>query len=199
MIHDFNESLKKSQDPQYETFWQECYKQEFGDQLTAAFSTGSLPSEWQRAGIDRLVLTKSGNTYYVDEKLRDNDWGDFLIEYASVAHRSGNGWRVEKPGWAIDPQKRCDFILYGIPTVEKYWFLPYHALRNAVGGNLAEWKTRYRVISATNQKYHSLSIPVPWDVFFSALVSTMKHDLRIAKTPTVKKLLSRRSKGGAAA
>jgi len=199
MIHNFEDSLRKSQNPAHEQFWQDCYRNEFGDQLVAAFPTGGLPSEWQRAGIDRVVLTKNGGTYYIDEKLRDRDFGDILLEYGSVAKRRGDGWEVVKPGWAVDPRKRCDFILYAIPSAQKYWFLPYHGLRNVTMTHIEEWKSTYRPIVAQNQDYCSLSVAVPWDTFFRALVAGMKRELKIARLPVVKKLLKTHSKGGGVA
>ena len=195
MIHDFQESLRKSQNPAYEQFWQACYRNEFGELLVGAFYTGDAQSHWQKTGVDRIVLLKNGAFFFVDEKCRECDYGDILLEFASVAYRSGNGWRVDKPGWSIDPTKICDFVIYGIPTTGKYWFMPYHSLRTTVGANLADWQARYRVIEAENRGYVSLSVAVPWDVLAQAMVGTIKRELKITKLPPIKKLLKTPSKG----
>jgi hypothetical protein len=125
-----------------------------------------------------MVLLPSGRQVLVDEKKREKDYGDLLLEEWSVALVGADGKTItgKKIGWALDSAKRCDFIAYSIPISGRCYLLPFELTRLAFEANIKAWKKamgdRYPLI-AKNSSYVTVNVSVQWDVFKAAIAQQM--------------------------
>ena len=161
--HDFSESLAKSQAQADAHWWLDIYRLAFP---SLASAVNVREDGWaQRGGIDRVLTLKSGRTLTVDEKVREKDWPDILLERWSDEGR-------EKPGW-IQKELACDFIAYAFVPSATCYLLPFQTLRRAWRVYGRDWIETYPTIRARNAGYTTASIAVPRDVLFKALSDAM--------------------------
>jgi hypothetical protein len=93
MIHDFKERLEFSESASGEPFWDAIYRKAFPGMVSHMPCPGDTQS--QRLGIDRLILLSSGRVLAIDEKKREQDYNDILLEYLSNDSTGAPGW-IEK-------------------------------------------------------------------------------------------------------
>lgn len=158
MLHDFAESLAKSNAQVDAPWWEPVYRKAF-----PAFGCMHSVREdgWaQRGGIDRVIVLTSGKTISIDEKVRDKDWQDLLWEYFSDRDRKTRGW--------CDKDLACDYIAYAFVPSRRCFLLPALQLRRAWSENGVEWICRanqdengYRIVDADNGRYTTRSVAVP--------------------------------------
>lgn len=175
VVWNFNERLEYSATLSDEKSWFEFYLSIWPDMISA--TRLDAHSEFQRRGIDRVVYRECGQQHTIDEKKREKDYGDFLLEEWSVARILPNGNIVgEKAGWCVDPHKHCDFIAYAIPSANKCYFLPFELLRSACIKNLPRWKTPQTTKVAQNHGYVTVNVSVRWAELKVAIVAeTDRH------------------------
>lgn len=169
-VHDFQESLQASRKYRDAPWWLAVYRSAFPD-LAAVVPIDD--DGWaQRAGIDRVLTLLSGRVITVDEKVREKDYGDILLEYFSDSQRKTRGW-VNKP-------LGCDFIAYAIAPTCTCYLLPVPTLRRAWTLSGPEWiraaragERGFRLIVADNGRYMTKSVAVPIGVLFSGLSNAM--------------------------
>lgn len=117
----------------------------------------------------------NGKRFSVDEKKRKKDYGDLLLEEWSVADYDWETKTVikgKKIGWALDHEKRCDFVAYSIPEAGKCFFLPFELTRQTFKHNLRAWKAKgpgWYPKAAVNDGYVTINVAVPFEVFRLAL------------------------------
>lgn len=163
MIHDFYTCLKRSHAYSEASWWQQVYNNAFGEcKLTSINEDGWL----QRNGIDRLVEIKGGRVVSIDEKVREKDWNDILLERWSNRERKTPGW-VQKP-------LRCDFIAYAFAPSQTCYLLPFLTLRTVWARNGREWIRKYPKILARNYNYTTECIAIPIDILMKKLGDAMK-------------------------
>jgi hypothetical protein len=150
-MHDFMTSLKKSHSYENAPWWDKVYRMSFPGLAT----TYSVREDgWaQRGGIDRIIVLKSGKTITVDEKIREKDWGDILLERWSDEKRKSPGW--------IQKNLACDYIAYAFVPSQKCYLFPFLQLRKAWLTNGVEWIKKYNEVRAENKGYITVSIPIP--------------------------------------
>src|SRR5688572_29161879 len=102
VVHDFGASLAQSNRHTDAPWWRDVYRTAF----PSLRSMVSVKEDgWaQRGGIDRVLTLSSGRTIYVDEKVREKDYGDIILEQWSDVER-------RKPGWIQKPLA-CEYIAY---------------------------------------------------------------------------------------
>lgn len=162
-IHNFEESLARSHAHANAPWWLDVYRKAFPDLASAVCVR---KDGWaQRGGIDRVLTLESGRTVTVDEKVREEDWPDILLEYWSDFEK-----RV--PGW-IAKDLACDFIAYAFIPSETCHLLPALTLRRAWQLHGRDWVKKYRRVEANNKTYTTVSVPVPTQVLLSALSDAM--------------------------
>lgn len=130
-------------------------------------------SKWQKAGVDRMVILPGMKQILIDEKMRAKDYGDILLEEWSV-------WRGEahpsnRIGWALDPDKQCDYVLYAVPSakpIPKAYLLPFEILRLTFEHNRGAWKETPPV---QNRGYVTLNRSVTWEVLAKAMQQQMQR------------------------
>jgi hypothetical protein len=140
--------------------WEQVYRQAFP---TFATMYAIRKDGWaQRGGIDRLIILESGKTLWVEEKLREKDYPDILIEYYSDRER-------KIPGW-IAKDLACDYIAYAFLPSGRCYLLPFQQLRLCWQRYRRQWVQQYGPpIEAQNEGYVSVSVAVPIGVLLAAL------------------------------
>ena len=165
-MHDFKESLAKSAAQVDAPWWPIVYRRAFP---TLSSHSSVRDDGWaQRAGIDRVLVLKCGRTVTVDEKVRERDYGDILLEYWSDHER-----RLK--GWAVKPLA-CEYIAYAVVETETCFLFPTLTLQSAVRANMRVWWQKaeqgmdgFRQVRAHNRSYVTVSVAVPKPVFFAAM------------------------------
>lgn len=160
---DFKERLEYSQIDtlSLETFYLDCFPH--GDHIECVEDRAM-----QRQGIDTILVLKNGKHVHFDEKKRDKDYGDILIEEYSV-------WEERKVGW-IGGDKMTDYITYIVKPTRKVYFLPFLLLQAAWLDNYHKWIEAAKCnrwpegrIYVRNRTYQTTNIPVPKEVLFPCL------------------------------
>ena len=82
VIHNFEESLRRSHEAEDEPFWEECYRAFFPD--FAVMVNHRRDGWWQRLGIDRTVVLQNSKNYKIDEKVRWKSYPDILLELSLI-------------------------------------------------------------------------------------------------------------------
>lgn len=162
-VHDFRTSLARSHAHSDAPWWLDVYRSAF----PTLIGCHDLRADgWaQRGGMDRMLVLSSGKTLTVDEKVREKDWPDVLLEYWSDA---GN----KAPGW-IAKDLACDFIAYAFVPSQTCLLLPFHQLRLAWQQHRREWVNQYQIVRADNGRYVTVSVAVPKDVLMRRIGEAM--------------------------
>lgn len=173
IVHDFAERKAWSNDLGCEKAWVAFYLSIWPEMISCVRIDKDC--EWQRHGVDRMVILPNGKTVLVDEKKRDKNkttgkvYDDFALEEYSNLER-------KTCGWTLDASKRCDYIAYAIIPLGKAYLLPYELLRITCTWNLLAWKERFpRYGLAPNPGYHTRNWFIPWDVLFEAMRFQMRR------------------------
>jgi hypothetical protein len=159
VIHDFAQSLERSNSYSDAPWWELVYRRAFAG---FAGMVSVRADGWaQRGGIDRVITLKSGRTVTVDEKVREKRWPDFLLERWSDEARGSPGW--------IQKDLACDFIAYAFVPDETCYLLPFLPLRKAWIQNGRDWCARHQEVRAKNHGYVTISVAVPIEEVLSAI------------------------------
>jgi len=163
MLHSFAESLARSHHQADAPWWIEVYRQAFPS-LVSAVSVRD--DGWaQRGGIDRVLTLSCGRTLTIDEKVRERDWDDILLE-----RWSDEGRRI--PGWVQKPLA-CDFIAYAFIPSQTCYLFPTQTLQRAWRLFGQQWVETYPAKRAQNRGYVTVSCPVPIPILKSAIADAM--------------------------
>lgn len=163
VVHDFAESLARSHEQADAPWWLTVYRAAFPN--LASYVCVRADGWAQRGGIDRVLTLDSGRTIYIDEKVREKDWPDFLLEQWSDEQR-------KKPGWVQKPLA-CEFIAYAFVASATCYLLPTLTLQRAWRLHGRDWIKAYPTIRAPNRGYVTASVPVPRAVLLAALNDAM--------------------------
>jgi hypothetical protein len=151
-----------SQDQADAPWWAEVYQRAFPAFSGMTYVANDCPA--QRDGVDRLVTTRNGHVYRIDEKVRDKDWPDFFLEHWSV-DRKVAGW--------VAKDLACDFIAYAFVPSQRCYLLPFTSLRRAWETNRDEWIRKYREKAVPNRGWVTWGVPVPIPVVLDAIRDSM--------------------------
>lgn len=127
----------------------------------------------QLRGVDRVVTLTSGREINVEEKVRQETYPDFALEYWSSFEDKARGWMVKS--------QLTDYLAYVfLPTCTSY-MLPYQLLRTAWQTHRIEWTKKYFRIEANNtrpdgSKYTTVSRAVPIKVVLAAISESHKFE-----------------------
>jgi hypothetical protein len=183
VVHSFSKSLDWANTLKHEPSWVAFYKAIWPNMLQANRLDADSPL--QRTGVDRIIYLRDGREFRIDEKIRNTDYTDVLLEVWSVcrwdeANRSAmptpDGHK--KPGWARDTAKRCDFVAYAIPRRSLCYLLPFELTRLALLRNGKTWSEQrewYPKV-AYNEGYDTVSIAVPYDTLRAAINEEMRRE-----------------------
>lgn len=157
--HDFIERLAYSNRASCEPFWDAIYRKAFPNMVNHMQCTGNTTS--QRQGIDRLIHLSNGKTLYIDEKKRERDYPDILLEYISVD-------TTKTPGW-IEKELMIDFLAYAFMPSLRVYLYPWPLLQRAWRGYKERWMIQYSPVQAKNRSYSTWSLPIPISVLQRAV------------------------------
>lgn len=165
--HNFEDSREKSENPIVLEFLDNLYQRIWPDaDIQRITGKGILDIQLQKAGIDLVLrLNGIGMDYYLDEKIRFEDYGDILLEEYS-------NWEEKIPGW-LKENKRIDLLPYVIWPRRQVYILPYPMLRLAYLANEQSWLDIFGRILVENKDYHTSNIPIPWADLKKALWESM--------------------------
>lgn len=174
MIHDFQERLAWSAKAGDEPFWNAVYRKAFPNMVNHVACPGDTAS--QRMGIDRVVILSNGKMISIDEKKREKDYGDILLEYISVDTTNAPGWiakdlSIDYLAYAIIPSKKC--YLFPWPLLRRVW-LRFGQEWIAYG---KQQRDGFTTISAANKGYKTLSVSVPLKVLQRQLQNAQLIDV----------------------
>ena len=169
-VHSFATSLRRSETQVDAAWWEAVYRKAFP---TMAAMVPIRQDGWaQRGGIDRIIVLASGKEIKIDEKVRQRDFNDVLLEYWSNTER-----RI--PGW-VAKDLACDFVAYAYLETQRCFLLPFLLLRRAWKQHGREWVSRaekeeegYKKVVAQNQGYTTTSVAVSWDILYQAISDAM--------------------------
>lgn len=162
-LHNFKESLARSHRHADAPWWNEVYKGAFRTLQTTVDNRAD--GVRQRLGIDRLIVLKCGRTFTVDEKVREKNYGDFLLERWSDLARKSPGW-IQKP-------LLCDYIAYAVVPIATCWLFPTIALQGAWKTNGRKWLAEYGTKESFNEGWITENVPVPRAVLLKAITDQL--------------------------
>jgi hypothetical protein len=163
VTHDFMQSLAKSNAHADAPWWLEVYRLAFPSLLA---SVSVREDGWaQRGGVDRVLTLSSGRTISVDEKVREKDWPDILLERWSDEAK-------QKPGWIQKPLL-CDYIAYAFIPSQRCYLFPTLLLQRAWRLSGRDWITAYGERRAQNRGYVTVSVPVPIPVLLAEIANSV--------------------------
>lgn len=159
MVHDFRERLAFSEVASDEPFWLEVYKKAFPNMVNFMSCPGDTKS--QRDGIDRVILLASGRILKIDEKKREREYPDILLEYISVDTTGAPGW--------VEKDLPIDYLAYAFMTSRRVYLFPWDMLRRAWIQFKTEWLEKYKIPPAHNNGYKTLSVAIPTLILLKAI------------------------------
>lgn len=127
-VHVFPESIDASRKYAAAPWWEEVYSRAFG-RHESVYIAEDGPE--QRLGIDRKITLASGKVVTVDEKVREKDWPDILLERWSDYDQRTPGW-IQKPLY-------CDYIAYAFVPSRRCYLFPFLPLRRAWREHGHDW------------------------------------------------------------
>ena len=112
----------------------------------------------QKQGIDKILHFKNGDSKNLEEKIRDKDYGDVLLEEYS-------NYEGKKLGWILKDQV-SDYLVYIILPKNRLYMLDYHKLKGLFLDNYHLWLQKYgRRFGKTYQNgkllYETSNIAIP--------------------------------------
>jgi hypothetical protein len=119
--------------------------------------------DFQRMGIDKVLVLSSTKRIFVEEKVRRSHYGDICLELWSNKE-------LGKQGWLHTVQ--ADFLAYMTP--KRVYLLHTEQLRTAWHYKKSEWLKKYKTrTSRTENKYTTEWIAIPEQELLEAMTNTM--------------------------
>lgn len=168
-VHDFRRSLTFSHNCSDLSCWAEIYEKAFP--TVRAIIDHREDGQHQRAGIDRSVVLAGGKQLYIDEKVREKDWGDIALEYVSNNRTGALGW--------VEKHLLADYIAYAFLPSGRAYLFPVPQLQAAWAANRSMWLSKFGTIKAANAGYETLCCCVETNELFKAIGKC----LRVSFTP----------------
>jgi hypothetical protein len=163
LVHDFHERLAYSEAGSHEPFWDAVYRKAFPNLVSHTPCPGDFAS--QRMGIDRVIVLSSGDILKIDEKKRERQYEDVLLEYLANDMSGAPGW--------IEKDLAIDYLAYAFMPTRKCLLLPWLTLRRVWAGYGKRWLNTHPIIKAQNKNYKTLSVAVPIAELQSAVSKAM--------------------------
>jgi hypothetical protein len=158
-IHDFRERLNFSEVASDEPFWLAVYRKAFPTMVNCMLTSGR--TEGQKLGVDRVIYLANNRIIRIDEKKREKDYDDILLEYVSVNTTGAPGW--------IEKDLAIDYIAYAFMPSKRVYLFPWDMLKRCWLNYRTEWLNKYKIPPAQNRGYQTLSVAVPIAVLKEAV------------------------------
>lgn len=142
-------------------------------------------SDEDKTGIDYKVHLQNGTTINIDVKSRRNVafvglYPELAIETWSVmpSEQDPNHYNKQgRLGWALDPSKLTDYVLYRFDNCTECYLLPFQMLRTATIKNARTWinEKLARYTTQDNGRYTSKCLFVPANIVIQAIKQEMER------------------------
>ena len=162
-VNDFYERLEFSQKAGHEDFWQAIYKKAFPSMEFAKLCSDKCQGQF--LGIDRVIYLKSGKTLFIDEKKREKDYPDILLEYISNNTTNSQGW--------IEKDLLIDYLAYAFMPSKRCYVLPWELLRRTWIKHKTRFIEKFPKIEAQNEKYKTISVAIPIETLLNCIKAAM--------------------------
>lgn len=162
-INNFHERLDFSVKASHEEFWEAVYRKAFPDMESHMQCLKKCQGQY--LGIDRVIQLTSGKTLYIDEKKRETEYDDILLEYISND-------RTNSPGW-IEKELLIDYLAYAFMKSKRVYIFPWLILRRVWKNFGEEWKLKYTLSPAKNNGYNTISVAVPTKELLNCIKNAM--------------------------
>lgn len=123
----------------------------------------------QSLGVDRVIKVAECQVVYIEEKIREKDFGDFLCEEISVFYGENDPRNVV--GWTVDDKKISHLVAYYVIPCDQLVMLPAQLLRWTAKQWINSWAATYgRKIASTNGgEWRTINVAVPWSVLWQRM------------------------------
>lgn len=172
MVHQysFDEQKAKSNNPEDAA----KIRQILLEQIPHATRVEATPDKDDREGVDYWIHRKRGRPLGVDVKWRGEDYAVTRKEDDYALER---WWDIDRkqPGFACDPKKSTDYILYFWHGTDRWALIPFPMLYAVFMENMDEWMEKYPKIRTgstgdyTPGVWYSQCVLVPRHVFWRAV------------------------------
>lgn len=153
-MNNFHEDLKRANDTKLDPFWLSVYTKMFPN---IAHMSGTINNmQMQFKGVDRIITLKNNRHIFIDEKIRERDYNDILLEDSSKVI---NGV-VKSTGW-MNKSLDIDYLAYAFRPSQTCYLLPWANLQSAWFKYRTRLINKYGTVEAKNDGYVTLSVPVP--------------------------------------
>lgn len=164
-VHSFDQNLSTSKNDAESDFWLRLYRERWPS-LVAIRSEAVL--SLQKLQVDRWLYFDVGSPIWVEEKVRDKDYGDILLERWSDRDRRIPGWVQKRSladyfAYVIKPTERAYIINY--PELQALWWRLGRAWINKAEKKVAPFK----ICLAENFGYTTESVAVPVKILREAI------------------------------
>ena len=135
-----------------EEFWSAIYNKAFPNLVNMMACPGDYAS--QRMGIDRVLLLSNGKVLKIDEKKREKEYNDILLEYLSNDQTNAPGW--------IEKDLAIDYLAYAFIQSRRCYLFPWAILRRAWMDNRQDWKQKVSDHTGTQMRLtpqYSVAVP----------------------------------------
>lgn len=166
--NDFHNDLDFSLDASNEQFIDCAYKHLF-PHIIEIQKVNDL--KLQKQGIDKILITDSGKTILIDEKIRRRWYGDILLEEYSDFDNKIVGW--------LNKTKYTDYIAYIVIPAKVLYLLPFLLLQKVWLKNYHRWLEEYGRKFAINKTWKTSNIPIPINILLNEIKDSMKNTLDI--------------------
>ena len=163
VIHNFEQSLKRSHAADELAMWETVYRRAFPDMVEMI--NHRMDGDHQRLGVDRSIIMSNSKQILIDEKVRWKAYEDIALEFISDSTR-------QTPGW-VRKSLLCDYIAYAIAPIGRCYLLPVLQLQRAWKAYGNDWIEKYGTISAKNhsngRSWNTISCCVPVHALMKAI------------------------------
>lgn len=117
-------------------------------------------SNIDKEGIDRILELKD-KKIFIQEKIRDKDWGDLLVEFVHSKNKTDNPWKFGKRGWYFK-LKNVHLLFYIVPN--KIYVVNSKKLRKFIIENWKEIKKRdWKIAWNPEGSYYTYNKSIGWE------------------------------------
>lgn len=166
---DFHGDLERSKSPELQAIANAAIREYFfGLDIKIEFVEDV--SE-QKKGIDKLVYLSNGRVVKLEEKLRDSNYEDVLIEAWSTFFDWND--KRNRDGWIRKTNQEAELLLYVFPNGD-WLIVPFALLQTTWKRHSAAWHSDERIGKkvARDGTKKSMNAAIPFDILIGALKKT---------------------------
>lgn len=180
IIHNFNDEVMRSYEHTKENWVNEAYWDAFGN-LGLVRMEEIHDKKLQRKGYDKICYFKNGKEVIFDEKHREKDYGDILIEIYSNMERRTSSWLGNNADYIanfFEPTKRVvwlPLLLLNKWLKTRDEIIPW--MNRPENKSLLPYPPWNRVVYARNPSYTTASIAGSNELILDGIKGVMKQEV----------------------